>query len=326
MIPLTLSRGRYYGIHTGLKRLRHYSSGNLSLLFSSACLPHPEKSARGGEDAYFAASDIQAFGVADGVGGWGSVPGVDPGVFPRQLLSHALKNLQVKDRSPRTGGQKGDEHLYDAMQGACASVRKSRVGGGTTCILGALDSSALLHLFLLGDSGVILLRPTPRRVGSKQVLHPRVVFRSVEQTHYFNCPFQVSSEDPSPNPVLDTADRIQVRLQENDLLIAATDGVFDNVFDIQIQKMASAFFVGNDGKSDVHPQLTDLSERIVRMARTIGENESTGVTPFSTHARQEGFDVEGGKLDDATVVLGLVVRSPPLQNELLSNFTYTPKC
>eukprot|EP00397_Hematodinium_sp_SG-2012_P043364 GEMP01048193.1.p1 GENE.GEMP01048193.1~~GEMP01048193.1.p1 ORF type:complete len:332 (+),score=67.91 GEMP01048193.1:27-998(+) len=314
-----------------LRHLRHarYFSTNgrgLSLLFSTACLPHPEKVARGGEDAFFASPDIQAFGIADGVGGWGSVPGVDPGEFSRQLLSHALKNLETKDRSPRTGGKKGDEHLYDALQAACASLRKNRVGGGTTCVLGALDdATALLHLFILGDSGVLVLRPGQRRVGAKLVLHPRVVFRSVEQTHYFNCPFQLSSEDAYPNTVLDNADRIQVRLKENDMLIAATDGLFDNIFDTQIQNMVSAFFINHDGKADPHPLLQELGERMVRLARKVGENEESGVTPFSLNARQDGLEADGGKLDDATVVLGLVVRSPHGQKKLLSNFDYTPK-
>lgn len=33
-------------------------------------LPHPEKTARGGEDWYFIADNNRAIGIADGVGGW----------------------------------------------------------------------------------------------------------------------------------------------------------------------------------------------------------------------------------------------------------------
>jgi len=291
-------------------------------VFSTACLPHPDKVARGGEDAYFASPDLQVFGVADGVGGWASVPGVDPGTFSRKLLHFTHDNLQLDNNSPRRGGTRGDEHLYDALQVATSSLRKQRIGGGTTCVLGALDEE-LLHLFILGDSGVLVLRPGLRKVGAKRILHPRVVFRSVEQTHYFNCPFQLSSEDPTPNPVLDDADRVQVRLKENDLIIVATDGVFDNVFDTQIQNMVSAFFVGFEGKkkTGITDHLDALATRIVKLARNVGENEETGVTPFSINARQDGLDAPGGKLDDATIVLGLVVQPTLVSStELQCNF------
>lgn len=35
-------------------------------------IPHPQKVAKGGEDAYYIAE--RSFGVADGVGGWVRVP------------------------------------------------------------------------------------------------------------------------------------------------------------------------------------------------------------------------------------------------------------
>lgn len=49
-----------------------HSAGRPGLILHSgaAMLPHPEKMARGGEDAYFIASHQAAVGVADGVGGW----------------------------------------------------------------------------------------------------------------------------------------------------------------------------------------------------------------------------------------------------------------
>lgn len=296
----------------------------LSLLFSTACLPHPDKMARGGEDAYFASPALQTFGVADGVGGWASVPGVDPGQFSRKLLDFTHETLKLENSRSRESNSYNDEYLYGALQGAMSSLKDESIGGGTTCVLGALDETEeLLHLFILGDSGVMVLRPGLRKVGHKRILHPRVVFRSVEQTHYFNCPFQLSSEDPTPNPVLDDADRVQVRLKENDLIIAATDGVFDNVFDTQIQNMVSAFFVGYESKkkTGIAGHLDALAGRIVKLARNVGENEESGVTPFTINARQDGLDAPGGKLDDATVVLGLVVRPTLIDSaDLQCNF------
>ena len=56
--------------------------------FHATMIPHPEKAARGGEDAYFA--QPFAIGVADGVGGW-AMSGVDPSHFSRALTRGAEK-------------------------------------------------------------------------------------------------------------------------------------------------------------------------------------------------------------------------------------------
>lgn len=44
----------------------------LSLTTGGFVIPHPQKVAKGGEDAYYIAE--RSFGVADGVGGWVRVP------------------------------------------------------------------------------------------------------------------------------------------------------------------------------------------------------------------------------------------------------------
>jgi hypothetical protein len=54
----------------------------LAFEFGLAFLPHPEKIAKGGEDAYFYNHSLNAFGIADGVGAW-STMGIDPAKFSR---------------------------------------------------------------------------------------------------------------------------------------------------------------------------------------------------------------------------------------------------
>jgi protein phosphatase PTC7 len=48
-------------------------------------IPHPDKVAKGGEDAYYTHPKIIA--VADGVGGWASY-GVDPGKYSKQYCKN----------------------------------------------------------------------------------------------------------------------------------------------------------------------------------------------------------------------------------------------
>lgn len=61
-----------------------------------------------------------------------------------------------------------------------------------------------------------------------------IVHRSEEQQHYFNTPFQLSVPPPghggnvlSDSP--DSADTLSFPVKEGDVILVATDGVFDNV-------------------------------------------------------------------------------------------------
>lgn len=61
-----------------------------------------------------------------------------------------------------------------------------------------------------------------------------IVHRSEEQQHYFNTPFQLSVPPPghggnvlSDSP--DSADTLSFPVKDGDVILVATDGVFDNV-------------------------------------------------------------------------------------------------
>ena len=68
------------------------TSAKLALIPSYSNLPHPAKTAKGGEDAWFIKPDVKGggvIGVADGVGGFGD-QGVDPGLYARVLAFECL--------------------------------------------------------------------------------------------------------------------------------------------------------------------------------------------------------------------------------------------
>lgn len=274
------------------------SSSNLRLAFAASCMPHPEKIKRGGEDGFFACASSRTFGVADGVGGW-SDAGVDPGEFARSLLLFAHEAM----RRPE-----GDceAELRNALLTSVARLHEEQIQGGTTALLGRLFGSTLA-LLNLGDSGAILLRPALRTPpGSDQpLLFPRVVFRSSDQTHYFNCPYQIGSGGAPA----ETPDFVAVRVQAGDLILAATDGVFDNLFDHQVQAIV-ARHLGSIWRSGsaVEPHLGGLANSIAEQAQRIGQREDHQdiITPFALSAHSEGLNFRGGKLDDTTIVIGLV--------------------
>mmetsp|Transcript_56736 Transcript_56736/g.99207 ORF Transcript_56736/g.99207 Transcript_56736/m.99207 type:complete len:354 (+) Transcript_56736:50-1111(+) len=283
------------------------SGRSLRLDFAAACLPHPDKVKRGGEDGYFACPSSSSFGIADGVGGW-ACTGVDPGAFARHLLRFAYEGII---RTPR--GTEAD--LQQALWTSSARLTETQTQGGSTALLGQLNKDTI-SILNLGDSGVILLRPALRTPpGSDQpLLFPRVVFRSSDQTHYFNCPYQLgSSSAPAEVP-----DLIHVRVRIGDLVIAATDGVFDNLFDHQVQAIV-ARHLGNAWRrgDKVQPHLQGLAASIAKQAQRIGQQEDVKdiITPFALSAHSEGLTFRGGKLDDTTIVIGLVCNGDEFEDD-----------
>mmetsp|Transcript_30970 Transcript_30970/g.65677 ORF Transcript_30970/g.65677 Transcript_30970/m.65677 type:complete len:377 (+) Transcript_30970:93-1223(+) len=292
---------------TGFARRRCFSDfindfeegARLRLAFAAACLPHPDKVAKGGEDAYFASTARRAFAVADGVGGWAE-NGVDPGEFSRQLLRFSHEVFA------ESGDASTTVDLRKALHEGMRRLRGTSTQGGTTALLGQLTDNSLCILNL-GDSGVMVLRPALRTPpGAGPLLFPRVVFRSSDQTHYFNCPYQLgSSAVPTEEP-----DIIRVLVRPGDLVVAGTDGVFDNLFDHQVQAIV-ARHLGNAWRTgaSVEPHLQGLATSITKQAQRIGQQEDSKdvITPFALAAHSEGLPFRGGKLDDTTVVVGLVV-------------------
>eukprot|EP00899_Mesostigma_viride_P005093 jgi/Mesvir1/14585/Mv05260-RA.2 len=144
----------------------------LDVRASAAMIPHPEKAHRGGEDAFFITPDNDAFGVADGVGGWAEV-GINPGLYARELMAHVQFALMGETRDPK-------------MAIRLAHRRTRKIGSTTACVLvvGAQpNGTQVVRAANLGDSGFLLLRG-----GS-------VVFSCPAQTHSFNFPYQIGSHE-----------------------------------------------------------------------------------------------------------------------------------
>jgi protein phosphatase PTC7 len=291
-----------------------FASAPLHLVFGSCGIPHPEKAAKGGEDAYFADDELGLFGCADGVGGSAS-DGVDPGVFSRELLRECHTAMKAGA---------GDLQKALSMTGAGLAGRDPKVGGSSTLVLGHLDSTTCrLNVLNLGDSGVLLLRPSTRQFSSGTFNWPRVVMRTHDQTHYFNCPYQLATAQFGR--VAATADELSVLAQAGDVVIAATDGVLDNMFDMQIQLLVAQHAVlgAANQPGAVQAAVDDLARQIAKAASGIGhrEDEEGLNTPFQTAAAQEGYKFLGGKLDDVAVVCGVVCSGERLaEKRVMHNF------
>ncbi|CDJ69049.1 hypothetical protein, conserved, partial [Eimeria necatrix] len=231
------------------------------------------------------------------------------------------------------GGDVGSRALEILRRG----YGETRSFGSSTALVVLHEGQQQIGIANVGDSALILLR-------RQLVYRMTCVFRTAEQQHEFNCPFQLSrlpqpgdyellrcsgkqallqllqraAAAALPQDTPEAAAVATVAVQEGDLLLLGTDGLFDNLFDHEICAIASFFLSPKEAAILGDPSLATSA---TDAARAIGEaaahrsRSSTERTPFMKHARQEGAFFTGGKMDDITVV-ACWVTSP---DSLLSN-------
>ncbi len=134
----------------------------------------------------------------------------------------------------------------------------------------------------LGDSGFYHVR------------NGVVVKKSEEQTHGFNFPYQLSI--PSQQ-ALDHPDAGTLDVKPGDLIILTSDGFIDNVFVEEMQSVLAK--VDTADPAAVAKALTAQAH-----AYSLQKNRRS---PFGANARLYGYHYQGGKQDDITVVVAVVV-------------------
>ncbi|XP_014675262.1 PREDICTED: protein phosphatase PTC7 homolog [Priapulus caudatus] len=241
-----------------------------------------------GDDAHFIASNrvSDVLGVADGVGGWHNY-GVDPSQFSSYLMSTCERLVEQGTFSPQFPVEIIATSYQELLENKVPII-----GSSTVCIVVLDRRNHTIYTANLGDSGCLVVR------------EGKVVHRSEDQQHYFNTPFQLALAPPDQDGLVlsdspHSAERSAFDVEEGDLIIVATDGLFDNMSDDLICEELS--------------KLTDRRlESMQRTARSLVEiahelsRDPDYVSPFSLHARANGINLTGGKPDDITVVLASV--------------------
>ncbi|KAJ1459427.1 hypothetical protein M885DRAFT_511386, partial [Pelagophyceae sp. CCMP2097] len=233
----------------------------------------------------------------------------------------------------------GGADAASAIAAARRLVRTDAVakagGSATALVVRVSRGSDAVELANFGDCAAALLRPTPRRFKmpkNAMVLWPRVVVRTAEQTHFFNCPYQVAAEDADEDDSElggATVDSLSAQAKPGDIIVVASDGVWDNLDDDHIQRLVAekvatlwasagrhgAMFpekelatISDDALAFETPSavLAFLAETIAAEAIKVGASNDR--TPFERTAQQEGIKgLQGGKADDVTVVVLLIV-------------------
>eukprot|EP00930_Biecheleria_cincta_P083894 TRINITY_DN7339_c0_g1_i1.p1 TRINITY_DN7339_c0_g1~~TRINITY_DN7339_c0_g1_i1.p1 ORF type:complete len:465 (-),score=92.43 TRINITY_DN7339_c0_g1_i1:202-1596(-) len=312
------------------------ATSDLRLVAGSHMIPHPEKASGRGADSCFIAPEGTALGVADGVGEWEWRFKCNPRAFADELMqgSQELTSQLAQDESadPSEVAQNALRHAFN---------RATSIGSSTALVASLSSKQGLLGVANVGDSSLLHLR----RHRKSSLPSVDCVARTREQQHSFNCPYQLCclpTEADFPRLIEEgkhtlvravkksvgrkqdqpeDAETYTFQLQEGDLLVLGTDGLFDNLHDHEICQLVSRTIApfeveqsfdiergeltsGNGGKTSTSAAF--LAETLAQAALQRSCSQE-GKTPFSLHAQQAGLYHVGGKMDDITCVCAWVV-------------------
>ena len=254
-----------------------------------------------GEDNFFVQansfSDVYA-GVADGVGGWAS-HGYDSSAISRELCK-ALAEIS-STFNPEKELQVSPKELLDL---AYSKVLKDGIVkvGGTTAVVTHFTNNGTFKVANLGDSWCGVFRDS------------KLIYKTEFQTVGFNAPYQLSiipeamakeaakrgrsfiHHEPSD------ADEYTFQLQENDIVMLATDGVTDNIATEDIE-----IFL-RDNESKIDKDLRAVTDEFVRNVVKLSRDPNFPSVFSQEYSRLKGKEYRGGKEDDITVVMVRVGR------------------
>jgi protein phosphatase PTC7 len=112
-----------------------------------------------------------------------------------------------------------------------------------------------------------------------------------------------NGDDPSTGEVLSH------EVQHRDILIVASDGLWDNLFNVKIIDLIRPFVSSSDELVD--PSL--VAEVIAKEAERYS-NMQDYLSPFGKNAREHRYNYEGGKPDDITVVVAQILLSASIRH------------
>ncbi len=258
----------------------------------SKMIPHYKKKETGGEDSFLVFEDLIM--VADGVGGWAG-KGVDPGLFSRELRDH------VKEEYDKRRNYNIDE--MEIKSSLVEAVKKTKSKGSSTIAMLLLNQNTKkLIATYVGDSLYMILRYSDTKDQFE------LFYKSSEQQHKFNQPFQVGTNGDSPNlAIIESHD-----IRDKDIIIVASDGLWDNIYDDMIISIINQKVKYLDGMINDCEETADfLAQLAEKYSRDINYE-----SPFAKRAKSKGYQYYGGKEDDITIVISQIKQISENDNSL----------
>jgi len=260
-----------------------------------------------GDDAVLVSENFIA--ANDGVGAWATREKGHAALWSR-LIIHFWALEAEKDGYGADGEPDPVAYLQRAFEQTKAATSKPNEWFGTTTASSALitydrrnagSTHPIVYATQLGDSTIMILRPRERDI----------VYKTKEQWHWFDCPRQLGTNSPDTPQKDAVADRVEV--EEDDIVLAMSDGVIDNLWDHEVlQNVVDSMHKWQNGEARVQrskdieeqtysDEMMFVAQELVKAARAIAE-DPFAESPYMEKAVDEGLSIEGGKMDDISVV------------------------
>lgn len=274
--------------------------------------------------------------VADGVGSWRQY-NVDPRLYSHRLVEHARKVIEsdyVHRALIRHSPFESDLdpiHPLDVILDAWNLTTSEEVPGSSTICVATLDKKLnQLSYSNVGDCGLMVVRhidsetagymrerALPRHLRKTDL---RIAYLSQQQLRSFNLPYQLgfSNVPEVSNTHFESpsdADTASIPVMPGDIIVLATDGLFDNVDLDEIVEIISdwerEYFANPDQilskpSSRGNEAVQALAEQLVRKAREVSLDAERD-SPFAVLAKENDIMWGGGMPDDTTVIVARIV-------------------
>lgn len=254
-----------------------------------------------GDDAVIVEENF--IGANDGVGAWATRQRGHAALWSRLILHfwalEAERDTSVTSAAATSSEPNPVAYLQKAYEQTVTATSTPNKWNGTTTACAALlhynvkepSGGPLLYVTNLGDSQCLVMRPKDNCV----------IYKTTEQWHWFDCPRQLGTNSPdTPNA---NAVMAKVGLEENDVVLAMSDGVVDNLWEHEVlQNVLDSLEKWESGEggeatgdriAGASGGMLFVAEELVKAARNIAE-DPYAESPFMERAVEEGLAMEGG--------------------------------
>ena len=191
------------------------------------------------------------------------------------------------------------QYLQKAYEQTLAATTSPSEWLGTTTACAALlhysmtpsSVQPMLYVTNLGDSQILVIRPQDQET----------IYKTTEQWHWFDCPRQLGTNSPD-TPLVDAV-MDKVGVEENDVVLAMSDGVVDNLWEHEVvQNVADSIRKWESGEGGeatgdrtggAGGGMLYVAEELMKAARAIAQ-DPFAESPFMERAIEEGLAMEGG--------------------------------
>ncbi|KZZ86765.1 Protein phosphatase 2C-like protein [Ascosphaera apis ARSEF 7405] len=275
---------------------------------------HLVRGVTNGDDALLAARNY--IGVNDGVGAWKGKELGHAALWSRLMLHFWVQEVEDSINRLEQGLEEGGPDTVKCLQRAYEETVNSTTlptcnwRGTTTSVTALLyhttyesELRPALYVTNIGDSQLLVIRPSTRQV----------LFRTIAQYHGIDCPRQLGTQSPD-RPQTDAV-ATALTLNEDDIVIAISDGVVDNLWEHEIlaitldaldeynKWLASATAPATAARMRrAGGPMVYIARKILDAARNVAFDPSAE-SPYMEKAMDRGVLRQGGKEDDISVVV-----------------------